>query len=157
MQKIFGIIQQNKVDIENTKFALYVKYIRNMIRNRGLELLCEFYTSTNYVDLFTNTYGLISSGLTQSGSNAIMLNNEMTYVLLEHNVKCIHHQLGLFNSEIVGMTITKNDYLCTVLKNLNLLLNDVNVILSEEHCDYKWVKKDSELLDDYIKDKLSNI
>ena len=128
MQKIFGIIQQNKVDIENTKFALYVKYIRNIIRNRGLELLCEFYTSNNYFDLFTNTYGLISSGLTQSGSNAIMLNNEMTYILLEHNVKCIHHQLGLFNSEIMGMTITKNDYLCTVLKNLNLLLNDVNVI-----------------------------
>ena len=130
VQKIFGIIQQNKVDIENTKFALYVKYIRNIIRNRGLELLCEFYTSNTYFDLFTNTYGLISSGLTQSGSNAIMLNNEMTYILLEHNVKCIHHQLGLFNSEIMGMTITKNDYLCTVLKNLNLLLNDVNVILS---------------------------
>ena len=34
---------------------------------------------------------------------------------------------------------------------------DVNVVLSEEHCDYKWVKKDSDLLDNYIKDKLSNI
>mgnify|MGYP000380989007 CR=1 FL=1 len=34
---------------------------------------------------------------------------------------------------------------------------DVNVALSEEHCDYKWVKKDSDLLDDYIKDKLVNI
>ena len=33
----------------------------------------------------------------------------------------------------------------------------VNVILSDEHCDYKWVTKDSELLDDFIKDKLENI
>ncbi len=33
----------------------------------------------------------------------------------------------------------------------------VNVILSDEHCDYGWGKIDSELLDDYIKDKLSNI
>jgi len=33
----------------------------------------------------------------------------------------------------------------------------IDVKLSEEHCDYKWVKKDSDLLDDFIKDKLSNI
>ncbi|MGN0974175.1 MAG: NUDIX hydrolase [Bacilli bacterium] len=29
--------------------------------------------------------------------------------------------------------------------------------LSEEHCDYAWVTKDSDYLDDFIKDKLSNI
>lgn len=40
---------------------------------------------------------------------------------------------------------------------VNVNKSDVNVILSEEHCDCKWVKKDSDLLDDYIKDKLSNI
>ena len=40
---------------------------------------------------------------------------------------------------------------------INVNKSDVNVILSEEHCDYKWVNKDSELLDDYIKNKLSNI
>ena len=34
---------------------------------------------------------------------------------------------------------------------------DINVKLSNEHEDYKWVKKDSELLDDYIKSKLENI
>ena len=33
----------------------------------------------------------------------------------------------------------------------------INIILSEEHCNYKWVTKDSELLDDYIKAKLENI
>ena len=40
---------------------------------------------------------------------------------------------------------------------VNVNKSDVNVILSKEHCDCKWVKKDSDLLDDYIKDKLSNI
>ena len=30
----------------------------------------------------------------------------------------------------------------------------VNVKLSEEHTDYKWVKKDSKLLDKYIKSKI---
>lgn len=33
----------------------------------------------------------------------------------------------------------------------------INVILSDEHSEYKWVTKDSDLLDDYIKGKLSNI
>lgn len=40
---------------------------------------------------------------------------------------------------------------------VNVNKSDVNVILSDEHCGYGWVKIDSELLDDYIKDKLSNI
>ena len=35
--------------------------------------------------------------------------------------------------------------------------SDINVKLSSEHEDYKWVTKDSELLDDYIKEKLVNI
>ncbi len=33
----------------------------------------------------------------------------------------------------------------------------VNVQLSEEHTDYKWVTKDSEYLDDFIKAKLTNM
>lgn len=35
--------------------------------------------------------------------------------------------------------------------------NDINIILSNEHCDYKWVSKESLLMDDFIKDKLSNL
>ena len=35
--------------------------------------------------------------------------------------------------------------------------SDIDVKLSSEHEDYKWVTKDSELLDDYIKEKLVNI
>lgn len=33
----------------------------------------------------------------------------------------------------------------------------INIELSHEHSDYKWVTKDSELLDDFIKQKLKNI
>ena len=32
-----------------------------------------------------------------------------------------------------------------------------NVRLSNEHTEYKWVTKDSKLLDDFIKDKIANI
>lgn len=35
--------------------------------------------------------------------------------------------------------------------------DSIEVKLSNEHCDYKWVKKDSEYLDDFIKEKLTNI
>lgn len=40
---------------------------------------------------------------------------------------------------------------------INVNKKDVNVVLSDEHCDYKWIDKNSDLLDDFIKDKLSNI
>ena len=40
---------------------------------------------------------------------------------------------------------------------VNVDMNKVEIKLSEEHCDYKWVEKDSEYLDEFIKDKLSNI
>lgn len=40
---------------------------------------------------------------------------------------------------------------------ININKSDIDVMLSEEHCDYKWVKRDSDLLDDYIKEKLVNI
>ena len=40
---------------------------------------------------------------------------------------------------------------------INVNKNDINVILSNEHCDYKWVGKESSLIDNFIKDKLSNL
>lgn len=54
----------------------------------------------------------------------------------------------------------KNDKLIHDLE-IDFIINvdsaKVNVKLSEEHCDYKWVTKDSNYLDEFIKDKLSNI
>lgn len=40
---------------------------------------------------------------------------------------------------------------------INVNKSDINVVLSNEHCDFKWVKRDSELLDEYILGKLDNI
>ena len=40
---------------------------------------------------------------------------------------------------------------------INVKKEDVNIALSSEHCDFKWVTKESDLLDEYIKDKLINI
>ena len=40
---------------------------------------------------------------------------------------------------------------------INVDSNKVQIKLSTEHEDYQWVTKDSSLLDQYIKDKLSNI
>ena len=40
---------------------------------------------------------------------------------------------------------------------INVDKDNVSVKLSEEHCNYMWVTKDSEYLDEFIKDKLSNI
>ena len=35
--------------------------------------------------------------------------------------------------------------------------NKLEIILSEEHTEYRWVSKNSDLLDDYIKSKLVNV
>lgn len=40
---------------------------------------------------------------------------------------------------------------------INVDSSNVNIKLSNEHSDYKWVMRDSDYLDDFIKDKLSNI
>lgn len=40
---------------------------------------------------------------------------------------------------------------------ININKSSINIKLSDEHCDYRWVNKDSELLDDFIKAKLKNI
>lgn len=34
---------------------------------------------------------------------------------------------------------------------------DIGINLSSEHSDYKWVTKDSDLLDDFIKNKIKNL
>jgi len=40
---------------------------------------------------------------------------------------------------------------------INVDSSKIKIKLSNEHSDYKWVTKDSDYLDDFIKDKLSNI
>ena len=40
---------------------------------------------------------------------------------------------------------------------INVKKEDINITLSSEHTEYKWLDKDSDLLDEYIKSKLDNI
>ena len=40
---------------------------------------------------------------------------------------------------------------------VNVDSSKIDVKLSNEHCDYKWVTKDSDYLDEFIKSKLTNI
>lgn len=40
---------------------------------------------------------------------------------------------------------------------INVDSSKMDIKLSDEHSDYKWVTRESEYLDDFIKDKLSNI
>lgn len=40
---------------------------------------------------------------------------------------------------------------------INVDRSSIDVKLSDEHCNYKWVTKDSDYLDEFIKDKLSNV
>lgn len=40
---------------------------------------------------------------------------------------------------------------------INVKKEDINITLSHEHTEYKWLYKDSDLLDEYIKSKLDNI
>ncbi len=56
-----------------------------------------------------------------------------------------------YSDEVTGNYNLELDFLINVDKD------KINIKLSSEHLSYKWVSKDSELLDDYIKDKLTNI
>lgn len=40
---------------------------------------------------------------------------------------------------------------------INVKKEEINITLSPEHTEYKWLDKDSNLLDEYIKSKLDNI
>lgn len=68
-----------------------------------------------------------------------------------------------FESRIIGYDDEVKNKNGELIHNLeiNFLIpvnkEEIEVVLSEEHSDYKWVTKDSKLLDDYIKSKLDNL
>ena len=65
--------------------------------------------------------------------------------IITHYYDEVHYINGIFIHELEISFIIK------------VKKEKVKVILSDEHCDYKWVTKDSELLDNFIKDKLLNV
>lgn len=79
------------------------------------------------------------------------LKEEIGFNLLNNTCKIIN-----YTDEIKE----KNNKIIHVIE-LDFLIecdNDsFDIVLSNEHTDYKWVEKDSELMDDFIKSKLKNI
>ena len=69
----------------------------------------------------------------------------------DFNPKITHHydEIKEKNGELIHNI--EIDFIIDVNKD------SIEVKLSNEHCDYKWVKKDSKYLDDFIKEKLTNI
>ena len=84
--------------------------------------------------------------------------------LLEGLKRELQEEIG-FNKEINPKIISYDDEVKeknnTLIHNIeiNFLIevnkDDIDIKLSNEHTDYKWVEKDSELLDEYIKSKLN--
>lgn len=84
--------------------------------------------------------------------------------LLEGLKRELQEEIG-FDKEINPKIISYDDEIKeknnTLIHNIeiNFLIqvnkDDIGIKLSNEHTDYKWVTKDSELLDEYIKSKLN--
>ena len=84
--------------------------------------------------------------------------------LLEGLKRELQEEIG-FNKEINPKIISYDDEVKeknnTLIHNIeiNFLIevnkDNIDITLSNEHTDYKWVTKDSDLLDEYIKSKLN--
>ena len=86
--------------------------------------------------------------------------------LVEGLKRELKEEIGLnrdFESRIIGYDDEVKNKNGELIHNLeiNFLIpvnkEEIEVVLSEEHSDYKWVTKDSKLLDDYIKSKIKYI
>ena len=66
-------------------------------------------------------------------------------IIIDMDPKIVNYSDEFDSNDIYNLEI---DFLIEVDKK------DLNIHLSEEHSDYKWVSKDSNLLDDYIKSKI---
>ena len=75
------------------------------------------------------------------------LKEEIGYELDTNNEKIVH-----FYDEIKhSLQYIELDFL------IKVNTKDINIKLSNEHDDYKWVTKKSNLLDDFIKDKIKDV
>ena len=66
-------------------------------------------------------------------------------IIIDMDPKIVNYSDEFDSNDIYNLEI---DFLIEVDKK------DLNIHLGEEHSDYKWVSKDSNLLDDYIKSKI---
>lgn len=89
--------------------------------------------------------------------------NELIFDALNREIL---EEIGLdisnFDKKIVNVydeIKSKNDLVHYIELDFLVEVNskDLNVVLSREHDDYRWVKKDSELLDEFIKNKIKKL
>ena len=82
--------------------------------------------------------------------------------LLEGLKRELKEEIG-YEKDIKAQIISYDDEIENDIHHIeiNFLIkvnkDDVNIKLSEEHTDYKWVKKNSKLLDDYIRSKIKEL
>ena len=136
---INNIIFKSSFDIENAKNVLLMEYIRDIIRNEGINVLKNYYLTNG--DLFNHTFGLLSS----NGINCCQIkisSNEDFIQILSHNIKYIHEQIDNLNLNIQNepfLIIKKEEFMGYIIKNLNLILTDTNILL-ENNSQYKLIE-----------------
>ena len=94
---------------------------------------------------------LLSGGLVYAGVTGNLKLGD-TGIEFSQNIKEYQEQENQ-KIEYKGNTIELTSKVC----DDGFVILQFDVTLSDEHCDYKWVIKDSELSDGFIKEKLSNI
>ena len=123
VQCIFNVIQKSKFDTQNVKLSLYTKLIRDIIRQKGFDLLTEY--DVKHGDQFANSYGVISSGFATRSST--MTSAIKSHAIINAYVNQLHKQIDLLNVDL-----KTDEYHSTILKNINLILNDLNLILTNQ-------------------------
>ena len=79
------------------------------------------------------------------------LQEEIGFQLLETDLKIVNYFEKIKNKEKENYYYIEFDFLIPI-KN-----KDINIILSDEHKGYAWVKADSKLLDEFIKNKINKV
>ena len=135
---INNIIFKSSFDIDNAKNILLMEYIRDIIRSEGIKLFKNYYLSIG--DLFNNTFGLLSSnGISCS---KIKINSNEDFIrILSQNIKYIHEQIDNLKLNILNepsLTIKKEEFISYIIKNLNLILTDTNILL-DNNSQYKLI------------------
>lgn len=79
------------------------------------------------------------------------LKEEIGYEINEEDAKIIHYYDEIKYKNNEDIHYIELDFL------IDVTTKDINIKLSSEHSEYKWVKKDSDLMDDFIKDKIKDL
>lgn len=79
------------------------------------------------------------------------LNEEIGFNITNEDVKLIGYSDEIKNNNNSIVHVIEFDFL------VDCLNEDINILLSNEHSEYRWVTKDFELLDDFILSKIKKL